>query len=126
LAAHYPPNLIIQSTLVPKKQCVLNSIHFQYHFTVWPDNGVPSSLEPLVKFVRQVRFEMNRFLDRGPTIIHCSAGVGRTGTFVGYDRLLQDYENKSYVDIFGMVYEMRMSRCLMVQTEVRALLSIVY
>jgi len=89
----------------------------QYHFTVWPDNGVPSSLEPLVKFVRQVRFEMNRFLDRGPTIIHCSAGVGRTGTFVGYDRLLQDYENKSYVDIFGMVYEMRMSRCLMVQTE---------
>lgn len=89
----------------------------QYHFTVWPDNGVPSSLEPLVKFVRQVRFEMNRFLDRGPTIIHCSAGVGRTGTFVGYDRLLQDYENKSYIDIFGMVYEMRMSRCLMVQTE---------
>ena len=61
---------------------------------------------------------MNRFLSSGPTVIHCSAGVGRTGTFVGIDRLLQDHKNKSYVDIFGMVYDMRMSRCLMVQTEV--------
>ena len=86
---------------------------------MWPDNGVPSPLDPLVRFVRQVRHEMNRFPTMGPTIIHCSAGVGRTGTFVGIDKLLQDYKNKSYVDIFGMVYEMRMSRCLMVQTEVR-------
>jgi protein tyrosine phosphatase len=85
---------------------------------VWPDNGVPSPLDPLVRFVRQVRHEMNRFPNAGPTTIHCSAGVGRTGTFVGIDRLLQDYNNKSYVDIFGMVHEMRMSRCLMVQTEV--------
>ena len=85
---------------------------------MWPDNGVPSPLDPLVRFVRQVRHEMNRFPTMGPTIIHCSAGVGRTGTFVGIDKLLQDYKNKSYVDIFGMVYEMRMSRCLMVQTEV--------
>ena len=87
---------------------------------MWPDNGVPSPLDPLVRFVRQVRHEMNRFPTMGPTIIHCSAGVGRTGTFVGIDKLLQDYKNKSYVDIFGMVYEMRMSRCLMVQTEVRS------
>ena len=86
---------------------------------MWPDNGVPSPLDPLVRFVRQVRHEMNRFPTMGPTIIHCSAGVGRTGTFVGIDKLLQDYKTKSYVDIFGMVYEMRMSRCLMVQTEVR-------
>jgi len=91
----------------------------QFHFTVWPDNGVPSPLDPLVRFVRQVRHEMNRFPTMGPTIIHCSAGVGRTGTFVGIDKLLQDYKNKSYVDIFGMVYEMRMSRCLMVQTEMQ-------
>ena len=89
----------------------------QFHFIVWPDNGVPNPLDSLVRFVRQVRHEMNRFPQAGPTIIHCSAGVGRTGTFVGIDRLLQDYKNKSYVDIFGMVYEMRMSRCLMVQTE---------
>lgn len=89
----------------------------QFHFIVWPDNGVPNPLDPLVRFVRQVRHEMNRFPTSGPTVIHCSAGVGRTGTFVGIDRLLQDHKKKSYVDIFGMVYDMRMSRCLMVQTE---------
>ena len=89
----------------------------QFHFTVWPDNGVPNPLDPLVRFVRQVRREMNRFPNAGPTIIHCSAGVGRTGTFVGVDKLIQDFEKEASVDIFGLVYQMRMARCLMVQTE---------
>ena len=84
---------------------------------MWPDNGVPNPLDPLVRFVRQVRREMNRFPTAGPTIIHCSAGVGRTGTFVGVDKLIQDYEKEASVDIFGLVYQMRMARCLMVQTE---------
>ena len=84
---------------------------------MWPDNGVPNPLDPLVRFVRQVRREMNRFPTAGPTIIHCSAGVGRTGTFVGVDKLIQDYEKEAQVDIFGLVYQMRMARCLMVQTE---------
>ena len=60
---------------------------------------------------------MNRFPTAGPTIIHCSAGVGRTGTFVGVDKLIQDFEKEASVDIFGLVYQMRMARCLMVQTE---------
>lgn len=90
---------------------------FKFHFTVWPDNGVPNPLDPLVRFVRQVRREMNRFPAAGPTIIHCSAGVGRTGTFVGVDKLIQDAEKEAEVDIFGLVYQMRMARCLMVQTE---------
>jgi len=89
----------------------------QFHFTVWPDNGVPNPLDPLVRFVRQVRREMNRFPTAGPTIIHCSAGVGRTGTFVGVDKLIEDAEKEAEVDIFGLVYQMRMARCLMVQTE---------
>ena len=84
---------------------------------MWPDNGVPNPLDPLVRFVRQVRREMNRFPNAGPTIIHCSAGVGRTGTFVGVDKLIQDFEKEASVDIFGLVYQMRMARCLMVQTE---------
>ena len=60
---------------------------------------------------------MNRFPTAGPTIIHCSAGVGRTGTFVGVDKLIEDAEKEAEVDIFGLVYQMRMARCLMVQTE---------
>ena len=78
---------------------------------------MPNPLDPLVRFVRQVRREMNRFPTAGPTIIHCSAGVGRTGTFVGVDKLIEDAEKEAEVDIFGLVYQMRMARCLMVQTE---------
>jgi len=95
----------------------IRRIH-QYHYTVWPDHGVPETAETLVKFIRHVR----RMIDReavhtGPSIIHCSAGVGRTGTFIAMDRLLQHLKEYSYVDIFGIVYQMRKHRVFMVQTE---------
>lgn len=48
-----------------------------------------------------------------------SAGVGRTGTYIAMDRLLQHMPENSYVDIFGVVHQMRMHRVFMVQTEVR-------
>ena len=48
-----------------------------------------------------------------------SAGVGRTGTFIAVDYLLQHLNNHDYVDIFGLVYNMRLQRTFMVQTEVR-------
>ena len=48
-----------------------------------------------------------------------SAGVGRSGTFIVLDRLLQHIEEHDWVDIYNMVYEMRLYRNMMVQTEVR-------
>ena len=48
-----------------------------------------------------------------------SAGVGRTGTFVAIDRLIYQIENENTVDVYGIVYDLRMHRPLMVQTEVR-------
>ena len=47
-----------------------------------------------------------------------SAGVGRTGTFVALDVLIQQLQHEDFVDVFAVVYQMRMSRVLMVQTEV--------
>lgn len=54
------------------------------------------------------------------SLIRCiavSAGVGRTGTFVTLDTLLQQLDNDT-LDIYGIVYRLRMNRVLMVQTEV--------
>lgn len=48
-----------------------------------------------------------------------SAGVGRTGTFIAIDRLIYQIENENMVDVYGIVYDLRMHRPLMVQTEVR-------
>lgn len=51
-------------------------------------------------------------------LIYCSAGVGRTGTFIAVDHLIFQIERESMVDIYGIIYDMRMHRPLMVQTEV--------
>ncbi|XP_077971914.1 receptor-type tyrosine-protein phosphatase beta-like [Styela clava] len=90
----------------------------QFHYTVWPDHGVPETTETLVKFIRYVRRTIDEEAKHtGPTVVHCSAGVGRTGTFIAMDRLLQNMHDNTYVDIYGIVYEMRMHRVYMVQTE---------
>lgn len=48
-----------------------------------------------------------------------SAGVGRTGTFVVLDRLLQQLDHRDHVDLYGCVFDLRLHRSHMVQTEVR-------
>ena len=54
-----------------------------------------------------------------PLLVHCSAGVGRTGTFVALDILLDALASKRPIDVFDVVAGMRKKRMLMVQTEVR-------
>ncbi|XP_067906520.1 receptor-type tyrosine-protein phosphatase beta isoform X2 [Heterodontus francisci] len=88
-----------------------------FHYTVWPDHGVPETAQSLIQFVRTVRDYINRTPNSGPTVIHCSAGVGRTGTFIALDRILQQLESKDSVDIYGTVYDLRLHRVHMVQTE---------
>lgn len=86
-----------------------------FHFTAWPDFGVPKKPQSLVRFVRTVRTKL--FKDGGPILVHCSAGVGRSGTFVVLDTLLQRIKTHDTVDIFSMVAELRKERVWMVQTE---------
>ncbi|KAG1931163.1 receptor-type tyrosine-protein phosphatase eta [Pimephales promelas] len=89
----------------------------QFHFTAWPDHGVPETTEVLIDFRHLVREHMDQYSRNSPTVVHCSAGVGRTGTFIAIDRLIFQIERESMVDIFGIVNDMRMHRALMVQTE---------
>ncbi|XP_052453255.1 tenascin-X [Carassius gibelio] len=89
----------------------------QFHFTAWPDHGVPQTTEVLIDFRHLVREHMNQYSRHSPTVVHCSAGVGRTGTFIAIDHLIFQIERDSMVDIYRIVNDMRMHRPLMVQTE---------
>ncbi|NWU94896.1 PTPRV phosphatase, partial [Upupa epops] len=86
------------------------------HYTAWPDHGIPESTTSIMTFRELVREHIQSTKDAGPTLVHCSAGVGRTGTFLALDQLLQQMKQEKVVDIFGVVYALRMSRYLMIQT----------
>ncbi|KAK6309243.1 hypothetical protein J4Q44_G00207060 [Coregonus suidteri] len=88
-----------------------------FHFTAWPDHGVPETTELLINFRHLVREHMDQYSRHSPTVVHCSAGVGRTGTFIAIDRLIFQIERDSTVDVYGTIHDLRMHRPLMVQTE---------
>ncbi|XP_019375250.1 PREDICTED: receptor-type tyrosine-protein phosphatase eta isoform X6 [Gavialis gangeticus] len=89
----------------------------QFHFTAWPDHGVPETTELLISFRHLVEDYTRQNPPESPTLVHCSAGVGRTGTFIAIDRLIQQIEMENTADVYGVVYDLRMHRPLMVQTE---------
>ncbi|XP_061628616.1 receptor-type tyrosine-protein phosphatase eta isoform X1 [Phyllopteryx taeniolatus] len=89
----------------------------QFHFTAWPDHGVPETTELLISFRHLVREHMDQYSTNSPTVVHCSAGVGRTGTFIAIDRLIFQIERENVVDVYGVVHDLRVHRPLMVQTE---------
>ncbi|CAI4232543.1 unnamed protein product [Auanema sp. JU1783] len=87
------------------------------HYMAWPDFGVPEHPEGIIRFVRLFRSKLPHSAHNKPTIVHCSAGVGRSGTFITIDRLLQTIQLDRPIDVYGIVYEMRLERCHMVQNE---------
>ncbi|KAI7814931.1 receptor-type tyrosine-protein phosphatase eta precursor, partial [Triplophysa rosa] len=88
-----------------------------FHFTAWPDHGVPETTELLINFRHLVREHMEQYSRHSPTLVHCSAGVGRTGTLIAIDRLIFQIERDGVVDVYGIIHDLRMHRPLMVQTE---------
>ncbi|XP_029791327.1 receptor-type tyrosine-protein phosphatase V-like [Suricata suricatta] len=88
----------------------------QLQFTTWPDHSVPEAPNSLLAFVELVREQARATQGTGPILVHCSAGVGRTGTFVALSRLLQQLEEEQAVDVFNAVYALRLYRPLMIQT----------
>ncbi|XP_018597254.1 receptor-type tyrosine-protein phosphatase mu isoform X5 [Scleropages formosus] len=87
----------------------------QFHFTGWPDHGVPYHATGLLGFVRRVKAKTPA--SAGPMVIHCSAGAGRTGCFIVIDIMLDMAEREGVVDIYNCVRELRSRRVNMVQTE---------
>ena len=95
--------------------CVVREIT-QYHFTDWPDFGVPENASSMLKFVRRVRSTTSP--THGPVVVHCSAGVGRTGTFIAIDVMLQKMMAKEKLNVQEFVCRMRAERAFMIQTSV--------
>ncbi|XP_059156947.1 receptor-type tyrosine-protein phosphatase S-like isoform X9 [Physella acuta] len=87
----------------------------QFQFTAWPDHGVPDHPTPLLMFMRRVK--ASNPPDAGSIIVHCSAGVGRTGAFIVIDAMLERIKHEMTVDIYGHVTCLRAQRNYMVQTE---------
>ncbi|KAG7207331.1 hypothetical protein KM043_008998 [Ampulex compressa] len=110
--AHYPDWSITEFMLCRGD---VKRVIQHFHFTTWPDFGVPSPPQTLARFVRAFRERVRP--DQRPIVVHCSAGVGRSGTFITLDRILQQILVSKYVDIFGIVWAMRKERVWMVQTE---------
>nr|CAD7448282.1 unnamed protein product [Timema bartmani] len=88
-----------------------------FHFQEWPDFGCPENTHFMLQFCSTMRQHIED--DAGLTLVHCSAGVGRTGTLIAIDILLQHIKENKKIDIFNTVYQLRQQRTNMVQTELQ-------
>ncbi|XP_071163535.1 receptor-type tyrosine-protein phosphatase alpha-like isoform X9 [Mytilus edulis] len=86
----------------------------QFHFTAWPDKDVPKYASSIVHFRHKVF--SSKVSPKGPIIIHCSAGIGRTGTFIALDYIVNEANEVKYIDVFKCVETLRRQRVNMVQT----------
>ncbi|KAM4861601.1 receptor-type tyrosine-protein phosphatase C isoform 2-T2 [Thomomys bottae] len=115
------PDYIIQKlSITNKKEKAAGREVTHIQFTSWPDHGVPEDPHLLLALRRRVNAFSNFF--SGPIVVHCSAGVGRTGTYIGIDAMLEGLEAEGKVDVYGYVVKLRRQRCLMVQVEAQYIL----
>lgn len=93
---------------------------YQFHYTGWPDHGVPKDPSPVLHILHEVNAKQQSIPMAGPIIVHCSAGIGRTGTFIVIDNLVKMIKEQGLdceIDISKSIQNVRAQRSGMVQTE---------
>ncbi|XP_003489537.1 tyrosine-protein phosphatase corkscrew isoform X1 [Bombus impatiens] len=104
---------------------------YHYHFQAWPDHGVPSDPGCVLNFLHDVNARQESIAASlassgqtasciGPILVHCSAGIGRTGTFIVIDMILDQIKRHGLdceIDIQRTIQRVRSQRSGMVQTE---------
>jgi protein-tyrosine phosphatase len=126
--AQYGSVFVTHKSSVPHKHFIVRTFEVefegevrelkQFAYTSWPDHGVPLTTGELLGFRNAVRISVKD--PNLPLLIHCSAGVGRTGTYIAIDRLVQQaLDMGGQMNVDAIVSEMRMARNVMVQTEVQ-------
>ena len=65
----------------PPLQTEESRVVLHFHYTQWPDFGVPQAADIFLEFLYAVRSSGVLGSDVGPSVVHCSAGIGRSGTF---------------------------------------------
>jgi len=125
------PHYVVRKLDVSHKKEGTSRVVIHIQFTSWRDRGVPVEPGHLVQLVQLTRVlsQVGPSEDRGerepPLLVHCSAGVGRTGTFICMDQLMRAVEaaggkvetsNGPLIDIFYTVYQLRRQRRYLVQT----------
>ncbi|XP_043288553.1 tyrosine-protein phosphatase corkscrew-like isoform X2 [Venturia canescens] len=107
---------------------------YHYHFQAWPDHGVPSDPGCVLNFLHDVNARQESIAAAaspggstnqsptavGPILVHCSAGIGRTGTFIVIDMILDQIKRHGLdceIDIQRTIQRVRSQRSGMVQTE---------
>ncbi|OXB52798.1 hypothetical protein ASZ78_015592 [Callipepla squamata] len=99
-----------------KAGCALPRAVEQFHYLQWPDHRVPKNPAQLLYLVEMVNKNVSES-PTGPVLVHCSAGIGRTGTFIALDFLLKMAKAEGKVDVFHCVQKLREQRVCMVQTK---------
>lgn len=90
-------------------------VYFQ--FIAWPDFGIPSSPADFLELYYEVMQEFNSLPVPGtPMLVHCSAGVGRSGAFCAINNCLQSFRSTGKIDVAEVVRDLRKQRSGMVQT----------
>lgn len=134
----FPPMLVLEYgeitvshiSTIPHKHYVLRAFDItrrgqevtrrvsQFAFTSWPDHGVPLTTAELLGFRNAINHKSP--CNESPIVIHCSAGVGRTGTYIAIENLVrQALDMGGNLSVPSVVANMREYRSHMVQTEIQ-------
>ncbi|CAI8015245.1 Receptor-type tyrosine-protein phosphatase alpha [Geodia barretti] len=114
-AEYYVRKLLVKHLTESDKSVTVT----QFHYTAWPDHGVPDNVMAVIRFICHVRKLFPAASQDQPLLVHCSAGVGRTGTFITLDMMMQQMKAEATLSVCQCVRNLRTQRMKMVQTPIQ-------